>query len=459
MNATNCHPVPRWRRLLFRVAIAGMVFVLGGELLLQAAVRLSPRIRYTLLPPWRQRLPQEREKLTIPHALDDPLFGCRGNPAHPNHDRWGFHNTEVPERADIVAIGDSHTYGALLSTEQAWPAVLQQLSGAEVYNMGFGGWGPVEYLLSVDQALSLQPKTIVFGVYFGNDLFDCFRAVYVRGAVPEFVNPEVVTELAQLEAQGDLQSEATRLFWIPPETAVPEAAEGGLGRARFWVAEHCQLYALARLVKNCCSPAQVQATTFAPDSEEAWQYAVRWAAGHPEDCAVMDFGEVRTVLTAPYRRVALDLDDPRINEGLNLGCQALSAAAEKCRARGVRPVVVLLPTKELVFSVLALDRVSADSHPKEVQDPYPGLAELVNAELAVRKRLTSYLDEQGIAWIDTLPLLRVCFENPGTQPYPASMDGHPNAIGQRIIARTLQASLPRSHARQDDRTASAAPLP
>ena len=449
MSPTKPQAEARKRRLLLRVAVAGAVFLLAGELLLQAAVHLSPRVRWTLLPPWQQRLPEERAKLTIPHTIDDPRFGCRGNPAHPNHDRWGFHNAAVPDSADIVAIGDSHTYGALLSHEQAWPAVLHRLSAKRVYNMSLGGWGPVEYMMSVDQALSLEPKVVLFGVYFGNDLFDCFRAVYVRGAASELADPRAKVELARIEAEGDLRSQATRLFWVPEHTAPPEAGAGGLASARFWVADHCRLYALARLVKNACSPTQVQAAPFTPDSDEAWQYAVRWAAGHEEDCAVMDLGQVRTVLTAPYRHVALNLEDPRINEGLNLACKALRAAADKCRAQGVQPVILLLPTKELVFSVLTPEDMPTASAQESGQSSYPGLAQLVSAELAVRRRLTSHLDEHDIAWIDTLPALRACFDTPGAQPYPASMDGHPNAVGQQIIARTVQTFLPPPHLQPD----------
>lgn len=442
MTRAECRPTSRKRRWLFRVAAIGVVVLLGGELMLQVAVRLSPGLRWALLPPWRQRLPEERAKLRIPRTLDDARFGCRGNSEHPDHDRWGFPNPSVPERCDIVALGDSHTYGTLLSREQAWPAVLQRLSTTNVYSMALGGWGPVEYLMLVEQALSLEPKVVLFGVYFGNDLFDCYRTVYVRGAEPRLVNPEVADELARTEAREAMQTQASRLFWIPEHSTPPEAGEGGLSKARFWVAQHCQLYAVARLLKHACSPSQARAAAFANDSEAAWQYALRWAADHKEYCTIMDLGSVRTVLTAPYRHVALNLDDPRIEEGLNLARKALGIAAEKCRAHSVQPVVVLLPTKELVFSVLVPEGTRGESLREDVRSSYPGLAKLVSAELAVRALLTAHLDEQGIAWMDPLPALRACFDTPGQQPYPASMDGHPNAVGQRAIAQAVRAALP-----------------
>src|SRR5262245_13635308 len=44
-------------------------------------------------------------------------------------DAWGFRNRSVPEAADIVAIGDSHTYGNTATMEDSWPYVLGRLTG------------------------------------------------------------------------------------------------------------------------------------------------------------------------------------------------------------------------------------------------------------------------------------------------------------------------------------------
>ena len=52
---------------------------------------------------------------------------------------WGFRNRHVPDSSDIVAIGDSHTYGNTARMEDAWPSVLERLSGRPVYNMGWAG--------------------------------------------------------------------------------------------------------------------------------------------------------------------------------------------------------------------------------------------------------------------------------------------------------------------------------
>ena len=104
---------------------------------------------------------------------DDTLGHCP-NPDFPGHDQWGYRNESVPAQADIVILGDSHTYGVGVEREEAWPHLLSDSTGATAYSIAFGGWGPGQHLLLMDKALSLRPKLIVEAIYTGNDLWDCF---------------------------------------------------------------------------------------------------------------------------------------------------------------------------------------------------------------------------------------------------------------------------------------------
>ena len=70
-----------------------------------------------------------------------PSAGARSG----GFDAWGFRNREVPASADIVTIGDSHTYGNTATMEDSWPYALGRLSGQRVYNVGLGGYGPNQY--------------------------------------------------------------------------------------------------------------------------------------------------------------------------------------------------------------------------------------------------------------------------------------------------------------------------
>ena len=91
-----------------------------------------------------------------------------------------FRNARRPETADIVCIGDSMTYGVIVPASESWPVILAKLSGESVYNMGLGGYGPIQYLyLLQNLAVKLRPRTVIVGFYFGNDFFD----VYTYGSL------------------------------------------------------------------------------------------------------------------------------------------------------------------------------------------------------------------------------------------------------------------------------------
>jgi len=94
------------------------------------------------------------------------------------HDEWGFRNFRRPETANIVCIGDSMTYGISARARESWPAVLAKIRGDTVYNMGLGGYGPIQYLhLMRTLAIKLHPKIVIVGFFLGNDFFDVYNSV------------------------------------------------------------------------------------------------------------------------------------------------------------------------------------------------------------------------------------------------------------------------------------------
>src|SRR5215470_4841830 len=111
-------------------------------------------------------------------SLPDERLRVRPNPEFPGHDRRGFRNPTALDRADIVVLGDSQTYGVGVPSEKAWPMQLQALTGHSVYSMAFGGWGPLESEALLEQALALHPAVVIEAIYSGNDLYDAFIAVY-----------------------------------------------------------------------------------------------------------------------------------------------------------------------------------------------------------------------------------------------------------------------------------------
>ena len=157
-------------------------------------------------------------------------------------------------------------------------------------------------------------------------------------------------------------------------------------------------------------------------------YAMKYSKKHDsplyEHFKTQDF---ETVFTSGYRRLAMNLDDPRISEGLTISLKALSKMKQKTESCQIDFLVVLISTKEMVFSnYYKDDRI-------ELSDSMHWLSE---QEYVIRSRVQEYLKQQGISYIDTLPALTQCLQQ-RHQPYFVDADGHLNAVGQRTVAESV----------------------
>lgn len=149
----------------------------------QQLVRVSEEV-----PNFYENIFRDDDYNTSEFILNDPQLVIRAKPLYPDtvamgpNDVLGFRNKGVPNRATIVVIGDSQTYGNNARLEENWPSHMQQtLFGAapeNVYNMSVGGWGGVNYLRILDSALRFNPQVIVVAYYSGNDAYTDFRNTY-----------------------------------------------------------------------------------------------------------------------------------------------------------------------------------------------------------------------------------------------------------------------------------------
>jgi hypothetical protein len=135
--------------------------------------------------------------------IRDPVLGVRLNPEYPDHDKAGFRNSSVPRATDVVALGDSQTYGTDVLTEGAWPHQLAALSGELVYDMGVPGYGPVQSLALMHQAMSLHPRWVIEALYSGNDLYDAFYMTYYKSQFADLrsSDPAVLASIRNAEAK------------------------------------------------------------------------------------------------------------------------------------------------------------------------------------------------------------------------------------------------------------------
>jgi hypothetical protein len=343
----------------------------------------------------------------VPVLLEDQVLRWRVEPRSAGHDDWGFRNREVPDKVDVVAIGDSQTYGAGSRARDTWPAWLGRLADRSIYNISLGGYGPIDYMALVEQkALTLSPEHIFVGLYLGNDLVDAWRSIYTKEAWtrlrdPDFAFTEPKSEDEQilpatLEHRGTIESIVQPLReWLHHSSVVYRTLAVGFGdRIRGFMLQH----------EISSNP----------------NHTVLWDAE----------GEVVTTFDFRYRFQSVDFDDPRVGEGVRLSIEALQEMADMARAGQVGFTVVVIPTKDRVFApdLLAVEGLRDADVVRRLSE---------NESLA-EAQIVSSLRARGIDVVLTLPALRA---NRHDGIYPKSSDGHPNREGYRVIAELAEGSL------------------
>ena len=390
-----------------------------GEIAMQLAAGVSLRVAYATMPPHRRAA----VTLDLPSSMvADPILRHRGNPDHPAHDRLGFHNSAIPGKIDIVALGDSQTYGSIGRSGEAWPAALAGMTGKTVYNMGIVGWDAVDYLSILDEALAHRPGTILLGLYFGNDIYGAFRTVYVNHVHEELATPGARFVVEALEKSGSLATEIDRLVLSAPGEPTHIAYATSV---RSILSENSRLYGALRWIQDRTCAELFPAAAEADRVDRLWRQQRAWARRHANQGMTFERANFRTVLTPAFRNVTLNLRDPRIAEGMEITLRVLGRCADRCREEGVRFAVILIPTKESVFA-------SLEDFPSGEGSLW---TRMIANERVARDRVVSFFDVRGIPFRSALGSLQECLSN-SVQPYPITRDGHPNAAGYQAIARS-----------------------
>lgn len=338
--------------------------------------------------------------------VHDEILGLRIPPLTTGHDALGFRNREVPVRADIVAIGDSMTYGVSAPRDASWPQQLGVLTGEQVYNMGLGGFGPLQYLhLAQSTARGLKPRLLIVGFYFGNDIMDAY---YVAHGRPHWHGWRVSTT-----------AEAGATAFDRAGQAEPKKLFQGL---RNWLSRNCVLYSMLRetvLRRFAAGEQDEMARRAGPDARLLWNDASNPA--------------VRTIFTPQLRLAAVDLGIPAVREGMQISQKAFEALKAETDRQGIPLLVVLIPTKERAYCRHL--RASGAKMPESY-------LKLCDAEQLAKADLVRFMAEQRIANVDVMPVLESHIDR-HIQLYPTDSDGHPQAAGYEVIAREVASAVRR----------------
>ena len=298
-----------------------------------------------------------------------------------NHtDGYGFRNAwPWPEKAEIVAVGDSLAFGYGVEDNEAWPAlVAKALPGKRIINLGLIGAGPQQYLRLYETfGKRLHPKVLLVGFFVRNDFWDAvmFESWLKSGA------------------RGNYK--VWRDFGRPKSTSLSlEQPIGDLLSSLLW---RCHLLASKSRLYNLFLRARTKPITSRPSELKTFKAP----DGTRLELDPRDFTDKTREARPGYRT-------------FDIVVEVIQRLHSMARANGTRVLVVLQPGKEEVYLPLVGEiNVDADpGHPLRVM-----------------------LGKLGIPYIDLLPGFRnraakgeiLFFET----------DGHPNARGYALIAELV----------------------
>ena len=344
-------------------------------------------------------------------VVPDDVLGMVPSPsAMAGFDKWGFRNRGVPETVDIVAVGDSHTYGNTAKMVESWPFVLGQLTGRSVYNMSLGGYGPNQYFyLSNTKAFTLKPRMIIWGLYMGDDFEGAYSMTYgldhwayLRALPAQKVDPNVWEE-------------------------EPFSGPSWHKQIRLWLSRHSVLY---QLVFHTSLGGRIKGDVQIRNAAELYP-GLATSLIIPEKNISEAFRPVGILK-------GLDLENPSIREGMRITFELMKEMNETCRQNHVQFMVVVIPTKEMVFSEY-LDHNSKIP----LDDVIDNL--LVNERVALQQTFT-FLTDSNIPYVDPLPALK---KSVSQGLYASSAgDMHPNKNGYRVIAEAVSEVLKQESEKQ-----------
>tara|TARA_R110002049_G_scaffold4601_5_gene32183 strand:+ start:255566 stop:256900 length:1335 start_codon:yes stop_codon:yes gene_type:complete len=422
-SATRLH-LSRRKKILFAavlILIVGISLEIGIGVLCMAL----PSVDKALQPQWKSDSPDDEAISTI----DDNILGHRPRPNYADHDSRGFRNAKAIERADVVCLGDSQTYGTGVSREDAWPSRLAQLSGKSTYSMAYGGWAPTHSEVLLAEAIELDPRLVIEAFYAGNDLFDCFSMVYDRGRIASHRSSaqEVRASIEEANEVDPLDVKIAQLFRVycgdfqtnvEADSGSEDENDGqGSIALREFLSQYSNVYSLIRAVKDRV----LESDNTIPSLDEAtWAELKHIAETSSGRWEVLESEQLRTVFVPEYRLSALNLHDIRIREGLRISQDAIRNISRDLEKEGIDFLVVLIPTKMQVFA-------------PQLKNPSAAFLELVNHERELWKLMKVVLNDSDIEFVDTLPVLRDAAAS-GIPVYKMSPNGHPSPAGHQAIS-------------------------
>jgi hypothetical protein len=336
-----------------------------------------------------------------PSLVRDNILGITLPPKSSGHDAWGFRNKSLKQSAEIVTLGDSHTYGNTAKMTESWPSVLARLTGKQVYNLALGGYGPNQYYyLLKTKALSLNPKVIICGLYMGDDFDNAYEITYGLDYWQYLRNKNI--------SKRDLWD-----IWDK------ESSTSWHKNIRNWLSKNSMVYRL---------------TIHGLFDKLKGYFQIKHSSDLYEDTASLIIKEknIREAFRPKGVLKGLDQDSQQVREGMRITFQLIKEMNDICCAKNIQFVVAIIPTKESVFAEYL-------EHNKQLK-MHEEIDSLIQNELQARSKLFVFLKNANIQYVDLLEPMKRAIERQGIYASSA-VDMHPNNNGYKVIAESLAAHL------------------
>jgi lysophospholipase L1-like esterase len=300
-----------------------------------------------------------------------------------NTDGYGFRNSwPWPERAEIVAVGDSVVFGYGVEHSQAWPTILEKnLPGNHLINLGLVGAGSQQYLRLFETfGTRLHPKLLLVGFLVRND----------------FSNDYMFDRWLKSGAGGNFKvwqdfgrPASTRLAWDQP---VSKLLTSLLWRVRL-LASKSRLFNLLLYIRSSLKSGPKEIKIFqAPDGSRL-ELDVKGFINQTKDAQ-------------PGSR------------GFDVNLDALRRICSIAKTNNTKVLVIFQPSKEEVYLPL-MGETNVDTDPG--------------------RPLRTMLKKLGIPYLDLLPAFRERAAKGEVLFFET--DGHPNARGYALIAQLVREHL------------------
>ncbi len=315
----------------------------------------------------------------LENQIEDDKLGRVMDPALKDIDENGFRNPDSIEQADIVALGDSHTYGVNVVSEKSWPRQLGDMSDMTVYNLGVGGYGSLQYYYLYDKALKLKPKHIILALYVPNDLDDVCKLIDISDYWHGWAREHGYNDEVCFDSSGSFNGFKEFLS----------------GLNTYWMA--------ATFIKRAYEATDLWDSVVIRDEKNSTLIKYRSVTSHKKK---------------------MDLKRRRISLGFEITKDIVEDFKRRADLNGIDFGVVFIPSKERAFFDYLMEKGY------KLPPDYP---ELVDNENKLVDKFSRFFEGLGIKYVDAKPyVLRELYGSGNV--YSSTDDGHPVETGYKAYA-------------------------